>query len=286
MSKPRLLRALAFTAVLAVATALLLGRWPIRAEGLGRHVWNLGHVGLFALITIGLRMALPAGRRGWAIPVALAFALGSEVVQRLVGRDSSYADLANNALGVSIGWFICGGWRERRWRVPVLAAILIGCALSITPWVKVLVARSLVMDSFPVIGDAERPIERSLWEPTSGANLRFEERGGATGGTCVAMAMWGGRGWPGVTLRHPQTDWSEFSEVTFSARSKDAPDAKLGIALKGAERRSRSVDVTSDWADYRVPIPPELAGEIRAIVFYIAAEWGPSMFQIDDIRLR
>ena len=69
--------------------------------------WDkLNHASAFAALALSARLAFPGGRRAASIVVAALLAYGGliEIVQLFVpGRESEWADLLGDAVGVAIG---------------------------------------------------------------------------------------------------------------------------------------------------------------------------------------
>lgn len=69
--------------------------------------FKFGHIAAYAWLMFFYAQLVPAGRRRLAIGIAF-FLMGValEYVQGMVGRDFSYTDMRDDAIGVIAGWLV------------------------------------------------------------------------------------------------------------------------------------------------------------------------------------
>ncbi|WP_193311294.1 VanZ family protein [Georgenia satyanarayanai] len=97
-------RAALALALLVHLVALYLPRVPGDAPHLFPGADKVAHVGIFALVVVAALWAgLPAR---WVVPLALAHAVVSELVQHVLlpGRSGDPWDTLADAVGVALGW--------------------------------------------------------------------------------------------------------------------------------------------------------------------------------------
>jgi VanZ family protein len=104
--------------VALVVVVSVLAVMPVPPRELSTGWDKLNHSAAFALLTFVARLGFPGGRRaGWAVALAM-FAYGGliEIVQWFVpGRESEWADLLGDTLGIAIGMLLAA-WAVRRTR--------------------------------------------------------------------------------------------------------------------------------------------------------------------------
>ena len=123
------------------------------------------HVPLFATVAWTLRR-VTSNRTILAAIIALAIAVGAELLQSFVGRSASLADIARGACGIAIfvGWNFAeqfsAGWRRR---ITKLTCLTIGAVLPLAcAWPTL----SDAMESwweFPLLADFSSPWENRRW---------------------------------------------------------------------------------------------------------------------------
>jgi VanZ family protein len=104
-------------AVLVVAVGVL-AVVPVPPRELSTGWDKLNHTSAFAVLTLVGCLAFPAGRRtAWAVALAM-FTYGGliEIVQWFVpGRESEWADLLGDTIGIGVGLLLAAGaLRSRR----------------------------------------------------------------------------------------------------------------------------------------------------------------------------
>lgn len=104
--------------VVLVVVVSVLAVMPVPPKELSTGWDKLNHSAAFAALTFVARLAFPAGRRAaWTAALAM-FAYGGliEIVQLFVpGRESEWADLLGDTLGIAIGMLLAA-WAVRRTR--------------------------------------------------------------------------------------------------------------------------------------------------------------------------
>jgi VanZ family protein len=103
--------------VVLLVVVSVLAVMPVPPKELSTGWDKLNHSSAFAVLTFVARLAFPGGRRtGWAIAVGM-FAYGGliEIVQWFVpGRQSEWADLWGDTIGIAIGMLLAAGALRRK----------------------------------------------------------------------------------------------------------------------------------------------------------------------------
>jgi len=166
---------------LALLMLLLLVDLPVpaAANGAARHLWNLLHVPLFALVTLLLFRILRRSR-GRSVLLAVLLAVGSEVAQQFTPRTPSAADLCADFSGIALALVILGSARWRRRTILGLAASAL-LVPTLLPWVAEARALHARRQAFPSL---LRPgLPSGLWQAQGSTRLEVEsiDGGGGTG---------------------------------------------------------------------------------------------------------
>ncbi|MFO7529176.1 MAG: hypothetical protein R6W86_10290 [Marinobacter sp.] len=140
------MRLLAFLGAAGVAPLLFIGGPDWASGPFHRSVWNLGHIGLFALLTFALKpWQWLTGWRLWLATTSLVLLLGIliELLQSGTDRQADWQDILRNLLGI---WLVLA-WRPvlsrntgvdaLSWLLPVVTAMLLLFELGTTSAVAV-----------------------------------------------------------------------------------------------------------------------------------------------------
>jgi hypothetical protein len=227
--RPGLILALALA---AMAALLLL---PLPMEGAMRswpalmhEVENLGHPLGFALLAhlalAHLRQPgrVPAARRPyWSVMGgALVLGFGTEALQRLVGRDSSWLDLANDLLGAGFA-LLLHARKDARERGASggnaqLTTAIVVAFLAIGPFLWTAAAYLYRMQQMPV-----------LWKADSALFARFSHSTE--------------RNYPGLNIKEPAMDWTGHDSLVIDLRNLRGTPLRITVRV-----HDRAHDMTPD----------------------------------------
>jgi len=210
-------------AVGAVMTSLLMplpARWHGNWQG---RFFDLGHVPLFALLTLVLWRVL---RGSWHGPVLVSLALAAlaEVVQGYCGRSASFLDFVRGALGVGIAVVMVHGWRgprsARRLATHGLAA------LGLLAW-PVWDAGPHLLDayegwrSFPTLADFRTSRQTLRWDCQQALLERLPDQGTPGGYLGRINFLPGPADYPGAVLQPVIRDFTAFRRLCWSIATAD-----------------------------------------------------------------
>jgi VanZ family protein len=220
-------------ALLVLASLLLFAPLPIAPTYLGRTIENAGHTPLFFLVTMGLMFTLReiprfAGARLYAIAGLVGAGTGflSEIMQRQLSRDSSWEDVAADALGALLALAVYALFErrsnlKRRDRVGALLIAISCIAIFITPIVRMARAYVHRNGQFPVLADFHSRIEL-YWTMSLGVNRRIV--GDALEVEFVADQF------PGVAFHEPVPDWRGYKTLVIDVENPDTEP--LGLVVR------------------------------------------------------
>ena len=275
-----LARAGAVLAILVVIIVLLIplpeswhGRWQSK-------FFDLGHVPLFAALTLGLWFTL--GRR-WPWPALLALGVAglAELVQDHFGRTGNWEDFVRGALGVAAAVVLIYPWRPpRTWsRLAAQTLLVLGGVLA---W-PVLECGPFLLDaveaswSFPTLADFGSDRQMLRWQSQQAVLTRQADPGQASGHSAQLVLLPGPEEYPGVTMDTIVRDWTGWRRLCCTFRV-------VGESLVVVcSLRGRSVQ--GDIVHYQFE-KNYLPGEHQAFSWNWPRGFAPSRFRPEPLDLR
>jgi hypothetical protein len=212
---------------------------------------DLAHVPLFASLAWVL-WRVTNGRTILAAIAALAIAVVAELLQTLVGRSTSLADVARGTWGIAVfvGWNFAGqfftGWRRR---AAQLACLMIGAALPLAGAWPSFADAIASWREFPLLADFSSPWENRRWL-ADGCRLRCGP--GLDGeGVGVLQCETVGPPSPSIILFPIRRDWSTWRwlQVEFTVDGSPLPitlSVRDGRRVRPPRRRFDKSDVYID----------------------------------------
>lgn len=227
--------------IITISAGLLL--LPLPANNLWwREAFNSGHTLIFIVISFVIYSQLTVKAPSMGVRAAyffvfvagMMFGVVIEVVQSLVGRDTSWDDLYKNLFGLVAGLMLIAAYYQK------------GCSSCKKQFFYVLTAFSIVllgalplfqlsghyiqrMNAFPVIVDFS-----AEW---SGSFVRFnktemELRSGKADYNGKLFRFWFDAGrFPGISVIEPAPDWSAYSNLRFKVASGYDDDMDLFLRV-------------------------------------------------------
>lgn len=268
--------------VLVLMGFLVAGRPPSDAYG-WRVAFETGHVPLFGLTAL-LMLRIVRVLRGGAVleradfliallatAILSLIAEAAQVIQP--GRHASIGDAANNLTGALCFIAVAAALQPALWQGlgrdgPVAARlVLIGAALAlglgIMPLAGVAWSYGMRAAAFPVIADLAQGWQRPFLSVGRSELARVPAPRGweEQAGNDVARLTFLNAPWPGVTVREPYADWSNFAALRFQVWSD--LDVPVEIVLRvddthrqrsHRDRYNGSLIVTPGLNDFTIPL--------------------------------
>jgi hypothetical protein len=232
-------------ALFVMAGLLLFVPLPFTPSYFGRTIENAGHTPLFFLLTLGLLLVLRtdprfSGARLYALAGMVGAGTGflSEVIQRPLARDSSWEDVAADALGVVLALAVYAIFERRsplrRWHRVGAFVVALGCiAIFLVPIVRM--ARAYVHRNaqFPVLADFRSRMEL-YWTVSIGVNRFIIDD---------ALAVeFGNEEFPGVSFHEPVPDWRGFKTLLIDVENPDSRPLELVVRVHDRKHTRAFVD--------------------------------------------
>lgn len=245
--------------IVGIIVLLLIPVKKIPDEGWLASAWNLQHLPGFFILTRCIHAVLrgfgESPRHGFlAALLALAAAVGSELLQAFVGRSASIEDVTLDAFGIALAaiW----PWRPARFTAARLAAwlavLLGGILFAFAPAIRLEIAARDASRMLPALGDFKNQSATRVWR-AQGATTR-EIRDGALR-VHIRPGTFGG-----VHFVPGTQDWSPYAALIL-AFTNPGPPLRLGIRIDdaGSARdrvwHSDEILVAPGDSEVRVPLP-------------------------------
>ncbi|KAA1176205.1 succinyl-CoA synthetase subunit beta [Marinobacter salinexigens] len=218
------LRSLALLGAFLIAPLLFLGGPGYSSGPLFKSAWNLGHIGLFALATLGIQpWRWLQGWRLWLIPsgILLIIGVGIEVIQSGLDRQEDWHDVVRNLMGLwlVLAWFPQAR-RTRQIKLATLATALL-VALEILSTAVVAYRQFEVHRQLPRLYDFNHDNPGLYWggrvstEPAPNSGLRI------TLGT---------EKYSGATLNNLPNNWRGYKTLVIGLENPD--NTPLAMTLR------------------------------------------------------
>jgi len=300
--------------VVAVVTIALLafGRyeWSLYADAI-RVTLDAGHLPaflLFAAVTFNVISGhtKQSPYRATAL-LCLIIILLIELLQPLVGRTPSFADIALGITGVALtlsGYYL---WRDLHlWWPRVLHGVLL---LAVTVVIALPVWQQWQgiwrqYQQFPLLGDFEQEADLIAWraqgESSRGKSAATRSADHATHGQYSLRVSSVGGDWSGVNWSGIESDWRNYQQLAFDVYNP-AGSFKLHVRIDDDsdshryEARYNSIwNVRTGWNAIAIRIDTIAAGPrwqplnmraIRRVVLFTGKNASTREFYLDDIRL-
>lgn len=267
-------KAIALALTLAVLTAACFG--PVGARHDARfwgHVFDVGHIPMWAWLAAVLLYALPervqpaARRSALAFALAAGFAVGVEWLQPWFGRSRSAGDVVNDLLGAGLALTGIAAWRRTgNWRWRGGHAVAVAAALAVALWPAYEDWRGIRwrQTHFPSLGNFETETELKLWQPQGGSRGHPTHlsltRARASQGEQSLRVVGGVGDWAGVSYAAGGGDWTPFRALSLDVFNPRDPFTLFvrvdddGDAANLTGRFERGFELLRGWNRLRVPL--------------------------------
>lgn len=291
---PVFLRGLAFLTLAILLLSLLIPLAPAtEEEAYGRHLRNLLHVPLFAVVTFLLRFLQTSSsshRRSLFACALVALLLGllSEVAQSITGRTPAVEDLVADLSGILLACALLlrGSGRHRmKARFAMLLAGSAMFAFAAQPLAKEMFANRAKREAFPTLIDLK--YSNGLWQAQGSTRLQVVKREGSAGSSGLEVKMADGS-YEGLRFAVPKgVDTVGYSGLLIET-DNSGEVFELGVRLDGkdGQRQYRSLMVPqgrsslhTEWNSNRQ------GGGIVRLVFFTGEEQPARKFLLLDARL-
>ena len=264
-------RAARLLAVALVLGLVLFGEIPSRGRW-ATDVANFAHGPALAVVTLLVLQLLsvcdgrdaPTFRRYWlAIAIVVPLAAVSELLQLLLGRDASFADLLRDALGIGAAVAFSVAYDRRleaapRGRTVRAAGVLVGvtcCTVLVAPLLLTAAAYAERERRFPVLVDFSTPGSMYFVAAYGGARidrarLPVMAHGGAPDTVGLQVQVGSGLPWA-VALWEPKPGWRGYHRLCFDIANPT--DDRLVLRVRVRDQYPRRERSQRDIGDLEIP---------------------------------
>lgn len=200
------------------------------------HVFDVGHIPLWAWLAAALLYALPRRLQPFAKRSAAAFALavvagaGVELLQPQFGRSASLSDVVNDAIGAGLALTGIAAWRRSGngwWRGAHLAALATALGIALWPAYEEWRGIRWRQMNFPSLGHFEDEDELKLWRAQGGARGRPTQilltRARAVQGERSLRVVGAAGDWAGTSFAAGRQDWQDYRALHFDVFNPREP---------------------------------------------------------------
>jgi len=227
------IRTLALAGALALAPFLFLGGPDWASGPFFRSVWNLGHIGLFALLTYVFKpWQWLAGSRLWLATTGIVLLLGIlvELVQSELDRQVDWRDILRNLEGVwlVLAWQPVLSPRTRAGSFSRFAAALTGLLLVLELGITAAVAARQwqVNHQLPLLYDFRQEDPSHFWSGDLTASARN------TAGHPYSLEIDLGTGtYSGVSLNNLPADWRGYEQLSLTLFNPSGEPLSLTLRI-------------------------------------------------------
>jgi hypothetical protein len=268
-----------------------------------RYAFDLGHVPLFAGVTLVLFGIVRGGRHRRALVAFVASALlagGVEILQmQIPTREGSLDDFARGTAGALLALAGIVSWnRARTWRllfVTLSAGVAGGC-------VWLLVVQAGIVRAFerqmPLLAGFEHSWELDRWHAKPATTMQRRRANASEGEWSLEIDCQGGE-YPGVSIEGFSPNWQRYRALAWSAYLPGSKPLELTVRIDddlGAIYGMRFVSIVQlepGSGTYRIdldrvatalPHPMNIA-QISELHFFLDHPDRAGVFFLDAVRL-
>jgi VanZ family protein len=308
----RKLIVLGATAALIIVACFTPARARTDAKFWG-HIFDVGHIPLWAWLAAALLYALPrrvqpfARRSAAAFALAVVAAVAVELLQPQFGRSASIGDVVNDVIGAGLALTGLAAWRRsgsRWWRGGHLLAVATGFGIALWPAYEEWRGIRWRQMNFPVVGNFEHEDELKLWLPQGGGRGRPTQilltRARAVQGERSLRVVGAAGDWAGVSFAAGRQDWRNYRALHFSAFNPREPFTLFvrvddhRASPQSAGRFEGGFTLAPGWNHVRVPIADVERGTrnrplnlraIRRVAFFTGDAEPQRFWFLDNVYL-
>ncbi len=222
-----------------------------------KSAWNLGHILLFALLTLAVRpWQWLQGWRLWLAVTGVLLATGMviELLQYGYGRDMDWRDLVRNLIG---SWLVLA-WRPLvfpqnratagNWLMVAVTTLLLLAELATTAQVA---ARQFQMNrQLPALYDFQRDQPAPFWSGAIASSTAH-----ALDGSKSLKIDLGTETYSGVSLNNFPSDWRGFATLSLALFNPDSRPLSITLRINDVAH-DRSDNAYSDRFNFRLDLEP------------------------------
>lgn len=262
----RQLPLLAGAASLLIAPFLFIGGPDWASGPLLKSAWNLGHILLFALLTLAVRpWRWLSGWRLWLVVTAVLLAVGAgiELIQNGFNRDMDARDLLRNLIG---GWLVIA-WRPwllpgkrpgtRKDLIAAIATLLLLC-FELGSTGTVAVRQWQLHHQLPQLYDFRHQNPERFWAGnlTVATDNRVNQSVHQSANQSHSLKIDLGTGtYSGVSLNNLPADWRGFETLTITLFNPSAEPLALTLRINDVAH-DRGTQAYNDRYNTRLILGP------------------------------
>lgn len=258
-----------FAGVLSIL--LFVGGPDYESHRIIKHVWDFGHVVLFAALSyIMLDLVRDISLSSiykFLIIIILSFIVGLsiEVVQLVVGRNFEIRDLVSDISGAVIGYIVFYMLHKKHSlssEILLSLPIFLLLIINIFPLFNAIIDEIEMRNKFPVLSNFESYRELSRWDVNQ-VNLSLSKDYKVEGENSL-QAIFLPDEFPDITLQHFLRNWTGFKLLNVSVFNPDSNDIEIEFKIydrqhidngyKYNDRFNKIINLKSGWNHLKIKL--------------------------------
>ena len=231
-----------------------------------KHLWDIGHILYFALLTILLLRWHFVSRRAliwqWLIILTITLTVGVSIELLQLGSVRTpdigdvLRDLAGSLLVLSFGPLAT----TLKLRLYVQSCITVLTLVLIWPLTKSIIDETIAWDQFPLLSNFETPFEINRW---SGNDLSVESKPAISDSKLLKLHLTTKK-YSGVTLKYFNGNWASARFLKISLYNPDATELRVTFRINDRQhndgleeyedRYNRSFNLTPGWNQIKIDL--------------------------------
>lgn len=265
-----------------------------------RYLWNFGHIGLFALITVMVHLFRPFNSTLEVFSyLAIAFIASFiiEGLQRIIGRDFSTVDILRNLVGCAIALLFVA---RRYLHISALSFLTFVFALDLLGFASTVWTDISIQRRAPIIENFESEFMAARWRGDLSLQTNHVLEGNFSAQVDFPVGQY-----PTVSFSNILKDWQGYDSLLLNIYSENVSDIQLTLRLHDKthetsknrqydDRFNQSFTITSGWNTVEVllfdvrnaPSNRQMdLTQMKNIALFIANNEAPVTLYFDNFRL-
>ena len=240
--------------VLLIITPLLFLSGPeFLSKEIVKALFNLGHIPLFVIAIYLVHKRLPLNNlRRWLATLAIVLLLGVciELIQGLIGRESSFHDIYRNLLGtiLVISWLQVPS--KRVWLVRGCVSLLV--FFEVVAFGLIAADEVKMAQQLPMLADFETPRSVKYWYGKFERSQEFHSEGRYSLKVFLSTEQYSG-----VTMIRFPGNWSNYQTIKFDVYNPNDETLALIVRIHDvihnhqySDRFNREIAAEPGWNNY------------------------------------
>lgn len=270
-------------------------------------LWNLGHVLFFFFVSLCLIQYFQYRFSDCSLSsvfpkiflIVLILGVSIEGLQMNSGdRSPDILDILRNQLGVGIA-FVCMYSHKGYKKILFRCVVFVLAGIALIPLVRDVTDEWIARKQFPVLSDFETAYEEGRWKSNG---IMRKAKGIARNGNWALRVQLTTDKYSGISLKHFQGNWREFSDLFFSVYLPDDDPLDIVCRMHDSAHKNQYYDrynrrfvLKNGWNDMVISLAEVENSpkgrllkleEIESFGFFVMAEERNRVIYLDSVYLK